>query len=187
MPISSPPNSTLRDSAAGSPSSRRHLRRTSLPTVSGRSAMASSEDHLYGRQGRRRQFIVDAHGLLLVSPASRLHTLTDSPSLRGTERREGAPHQRQQIEELAFGELFNPGFQQPAQIMVVDEEQGTVGEEPVYPRSPGSGVRPQRQGSVQPHGHIVQSLRVVQVSHHPPDQLSVDIAPIDGRGKRVVP
>src|SRR5918993_3583132 len=142
MPLSAPPNSTLRDSAAGSPSSSRHRRRASLPAVSGRSAMASSEDHLYGRQRGCRQFFVDARGLFLVSPASRLHTLTDGPSLRGAERRERAPHQRQQIVEFAFRELFNSDFQKLAEVMVVDEEQGTVGEEPVHPRSPGSGVRP---------------------------------------------
>src|ERR687898_3160539 len=132
MPLPPPPNSTPRASAAGPPSSAPHRRRASLPAVSGRSAMASSEDHLYGRQRGCRQFFVDARGLFRVSPASRLHTLTDGPSLRGAERRERAPHQRQQIDEFAFGELFNPGFQQLAEVMVVDEEQGTVGEEPVH-------------------------------------------------------
>src|ERR671912_1632210 len=147
MPLSAPPNSTLRDSAAASRGAPPPRARAPLPAVSGRSAMASSEDHLYGRQRGCRQFFVDARGLFLVSPASRLHTLTDGPSLRGAERRERAPHQRQQIDEFAFGELFNPGFQQLAEGMVVDEEQGTVGEEPVHPRSPGSGVRPMRQGT----------------------------------------
>jgi hypothetical protein len=40
---------------------------------------------------------------------------------------------------------------------------------------------------LQPHGDIVQSLRVVQESYHPPDQLSVHITPIDRRSERVVP